>query len=338
MRAKPVCAARPYQSLHMPESRWLGGRTPLGTAAAFLVILTGTAYLLLGIKPQQLPDQRSLLELWNTGHLLLFFLVYLSGCALLQNLVTRQSLAKLLALAAASSLVLGIVTEYLQGKVGREPSLQDLALNTLGALYGCCIFLLLARRHTVRARGAPDPMRVYQALGALLLATALVLMPLWKALLDERLQARQFPVLATYTSKLETGRHRSSVSTVFTPGGLLVEFLGSGYAHINWKYLARDWTGFNELAIEVDNQSGADLKLTCRVHDRAHEKSYRYDDRFNRTFVLRKGRQTLLVDLREVQAAPATRNMDLQEIAALICFTSGEKTARRVVFEEIRLQ
>ncbi|MGB5324388.1 MAG: hypothetical protein WBN40_03045 [Pseudomonadales bacterium] len=322
----------------MPDKRSYSARQlRLCALLACFGVLASAAFLLLGITPV-LPSQRSWLELWNVGHLLLFFFIALSSCALSATLLKNFRLVPLFAIVGIAALLVGGALEYLQGFFGREPSLQDVALNVIGALVGCCTFVLIMRNY-FSDRITAVPLRMLVAvLGILTCAAALALMPLWKAIADERLAARQFPILAAYNSRLELGRHSANIATQFQKGKLLAHFRSRGYSHVNWKHLRRDWSGYRELAIELDNLSAHALVITCRVHDRKHEDNYQFTDRFNRSFTLHAGRQTLLIDLDTVRTAPQKRAMDMADIAGLICFTSGQTESRSVAFEQIRLQ
>lgn len=97
-----------------------------------------------------------------------------------------------------------------------------------------------------------------------------------------------------------------------------------------------NWSLYTQLAIEVVNPNDSPLELILRIDDRGHNR--KYDDRFNRTLTIQAhARARLLIPLNEVKAAPATRKLELSQIAQLLLFQDTERTARAYYLCGIRL-
>lgn len=310
-------------------------------ALLFALALVASAVLLLGIQAP-LPDKRSLHELWNAGHIALFWLLSFFACRLFAAALGPVDFRKLFAGALFATLLIGGATEYLQSWVGRESSAQDLLLNLAGAALGCCCMALFELHQSRRTGDINRWLSATRFAGPFLFvtlcATLAALAPLWLALVDERRAARQFPVLVEYRYRSEMGRHIANAQTRFADGALLARFSTERYSHVSWNYLARDWSGYRALVISLDNRAGGPVSMTCRVHDFAHESNYLHYDRFNRRFELEPGSAQLLIELDEVRSAPRDREMDMRNIASLICFTGARKPAALVAFDRITLQ
>ncbi|MBT8139180.1 MAG: VanZ family protein [Gammaproteobacteria bacterium] len=294
-------------------------------------------YLLLGSHAEGL-SERSEQQARNSGHLLLFAALAISACNTAVLGFGPIKFFRLLAGTALLATAAGLLTEFLQGFVGRQPSVLDCLLDLIGALLGCTLYAAFAKRIRPGNILFVSNRQIHFIFIALVLASLVTLLPLWKALLDEHRTMQQFPILADYESKIEMGRHSGNSKTAWEPGSLLVYFSAGQLANIDWLYLARDWSAYRELAIELDNRASTALALACRIHDRAHENNYEHHDRYTRGFTLKPGRQTLLINLEAVRNAPQGRQMDMRKIASLVCFTRGLPQTRLLAFEQLRLQ
>jgi hypothetical protein len=97
-----------------------------------------------------------------------------------------------------------------------------------------------------------------------------------------------------------------------------------------------DWTGWNRLELDVENLQAEELPLVVRVHDRRH--NHRYRDRYNDTFAVPPlARQTLRIPLERIRTMPASRQLDLREVDAIVVFSMSRDRPRRFTVREIRL-
>ena len=98
-----------------------------------------------------------------------------------------------------------------------------------------------------------------------------------------------------------------------------------------------DWRTAQTLVLDLRNPDERDLSLVVRVHDRAH--NYQFQDRFNREFTLRAHEQLeMAIPITEIEHAPASRLMDLSQIAGIIVFRDRGTTAGNFDVERILLR
>jgi hypothetical protein len=110
------------------------------------------------------------------------------------------------------------------------------------------------------------------------------------------------------------------------------------YSGVALEYFPGDWSGFRALEIEILNPSPESLDITCRIHDRRHEKGeQRHSDRFNKMYRLQPGWNNLRIDLEEVARAPAGRTMDLGEIRFVGLFATKLPASRTIFIDYVRL-
>jgi hypothetical protein len=113
----------------------------------------------------------------------------------------------------------------------------------------------------------------------------------------------------------------------------------SPFSGVSLVYFPRNWTGYRFLHIDVLNPSSEEIQITCRIHDGRHEEGeQRYEDRFNKRFLLRQGWNDLRIDLGEVARAPVGRTMDLGEIRAVGLFSSRLPAPRYILVDYVRLE
>ena len=317
------------------------------TRSPALIILLVSAIFLLFINQPVLPAQRSMHELWNFGHLVLFFVFAIVACQLFSATISRWSLARLIATSLIISAILGAAIEYLQTGLSREASIQDWLLDIAGGLFGAVIYYQLKRRSdTTGVAGSSAPnvncKRDVGAvdkglLGGVYLFTVISCSPLLLALTDELAAKIQFPILANFNSPLEVTRFDADITTRLEHGQLHVFFNTQRFANINWTFFPRKWAGYSDLVITLYNPATSTLPLNCRIHDIQHEANYRQNDRFNRQFLIAPGQNILVIPLADVEQAPLGRSMDMNRIASLHCFTSQLTTSAELIFKQIHL-
>ena len=262
------------------------------TALFFSIALLGLIVLPLPPLPAALTRHELLWHVVeNLGHPFVFGL--LACFALKAGWNTRLILLWAVALALGS--------EALQFLTHRDPALDDVANDVLGATL---VLALRRARHATARRWKP----LVAACGALLLAPPIVAAA---AYIHRRLQA---PLLWSADSKLD--RMFSHEGCCVYPGLTIDEPLP-------------DWSGYRWLDVDVENTAEQPVRITVRVHDLVHD--HRYEDRYNGDFVLAPGRrQVLAIPMEKIVSAPAGRRMDLSRIRGVVVFRSGEDLARRV--------
>ncbi len=279
---------------------------------------------------------RSLRMAWNLGHVLCFLL----WTRLLLTLWKRAAAwgwARQSGFTLAFCLLIGGLTELLQGGVGRSPDLADVARDLLGGLTALAFFVPGRCRIPLPIR------RVLQ--GGVLLVLLACTWPLAKSVTDELLALKQFPVLADFETPFESGRmggnsrYRVDLgTTAHGRGALRVELNTNRYSGVYLKHFPGDWRGFGQLGLEVYNPSTEPLELHFRIHDRPHrDHKNRYSDRFNTRFILQPGWNPIRVSLAEVAAAPRDRDLDLAQVQGVGLFAAKLEQPVVIYLDYLRL-
>ncbi len=303
----------------------------------WLLILIGIALLGMTFSSPLSPyAARSVQHSWQLGHVLLFtvWTVLLFPC--LPGRCSHPLLRLLLVIVAA--LVLGAVIEVLQTFVGREFSLQDLALDLIGSLLALC-GLVAGGRLNIHHRSR----RFLYSLTALLSTYAIS--PLAISAVDEINMYRHFPLLSSFDSALEAGRWRGRVKIVklLTTRGeskaLEISLDTRRYSGVSLAYFPGDWRAWQYLRFELFNPAQSPLLLTMRIHDDKHYNLGKgdYYDRFNRRLTLAPGWNSVSVKLADVADAPRNRTLDLANIQALGLFSVELPKPRVMYLDQIRL-
>lgn len=280
---------------------------------------------------------RSLAEISIAGHMMVFFLGAYLVYAFAPRLSSHSFLFQALVLLSAA-LGAGFLIEGLQTLIpGRTPSATDIAANIAGVM----VFLSLKNFRSISKQLLFHMTTVF--------ITAFLLQPLFKAVADELVAYRQFPLLAGFETPFEAGRFirgtgRFDVSddyAFYGKNSLRVRMGTQTYSGIAMEYMPGNWRGHTQLQFAVYNPQEKKLTLHTRIHDTQHAKSGRmiYADRFNRTFSLLPGEWTLImIPLAQIKNAPKTRKMDMGQITNLGFFVAREAEPVTLYIDDIRLK
>jgi hypothetical protein len=237
------------------------------------------------------------------------------------------------------TIALGILIESLQpGFEDRVPGMGDILRNIIGALVGI-VFLLPSRKTIPRKQ-----LLAIQALVVLLVLMQMV--PIISALLDENLAKKQFPLLSGFETSSEIKRWKGDVtfdiqSQIKKSGesALKVMLDTETYSGVGLKYFPGDWEGFRYFQFSVYNPQRDKLNLTCRIHDWQHTQGKQvYADRFNRSFPVLQGWNTITIKLEDVKTAPENRSMDIQRIQGVSIFAVRLLQPRTIFIDDVTLK
>jgi len=269
---------------------------------------------------------RSLKAFWDIGHVGLFaVLVFIM-------LYYRQRFTKLpfvhrFVLAIGFALLAGGMIEIVQFYLGRDASFYDLSLDVLGAVLAISWY---PKQDFYR----------YPASAILrwscVIAVIACLIPTVRYLYDEHSTRQDFPVLADFSTPLQTTRFGDNPGLELFDNSLRVYFTTEQYSGFGLRFFPRNWSGYREVVLEMYNPGQDVIKLTCRIHDMSHNDAY--DDRYNRQFRLSPGQQEIRIGLTEVETAPNTRSMNMNRIGALGCFTTNLSTPAVLIIQSVFLR
>jgi hypothetical protein len=107
---------------------------------------------------------------------------------------------------------------------------------------------------------------------------------------------------------------------------LRVPYTEAAWAGIVFEELAPDWSRQREFRVDVENPDRAQLHLVIGIHDDRYNQTA--DDRYTGHFeVAPRTRRIITVPLREIEAAPRSRSMNLRAIRRLAI---GQERARHL--------
>jgi VanZ family protein len=258
---------------------------------------------------------RSFKALWDLGHILFFGLASAGLCKFFSSRALAPRPMYIFLRVFTVVFLFGLMVELLQMfSGGRTPDVFDILRNQMGALIGCVVFC------TIRSALKPLPLKLLWT-GTLLLLLCFLL-PLARAVIDEREAAARFPVLSDFETPFELSRWRDihQLQVVKQPvrhgrRSMRVQLSTNKYSGTGLFYFPHDWSGYQWLNFSVYNPEDSRLTLHCRIHDRLHkEHGQVFSDRFHQRFDLDPGWNDLRVSLAEVRMSPSDREMDMHKI------------------------
>ncbi len=233
---------------------------------------------------------------------------------------------------------IGAAIEVIQGALHRDMSLEDVFHDLLGALIGAAVM------HAFKWEPASNLLRrISLALACIALLTAAFPVA-WSAAAYVH-RDREFPVVLQFGSRLDryflydcaAKTEFSTIDSSADEAALLVDLDDSCRKQIGLAEPYSDWRGHTSLSVEIANATDRILPLTIRIEDVHHNQEY--SDRFNRSFELGSHeRKVLTIPLADIQSAPATRKMDMEQIYWINIFTSSPDPAPRVALYRMWLQ
>lgn len=285
-------------------------------------------------------------ELQNAGHAPAYGLMALVLLCLINrhSILSKRPLPVRYLLAGCGAAGIGILFEFLQQFVGREPLLSDF-LHDLFGISGLLCFGAVIRGDLLRNRSRSLKAVV---LTASLVLTAIPAYPAFHLTAAYLYRNRQFPMLCAFESYLEQpfvcvndraaefrkpgeiweGNGGKALHVVFTPG--------RQYPGFTLSECYPDWRGYGALSFSAWLPGSTGRNLTLRINDAKHTQEYA--DRFNTTFLLHPGLNRIAIDLDKVAHAPENRLMDMGKIQTICVFTINPSDSFEVWFDDFRLE
>lgn len=298
----------------------------LSVVCAVLLFVDGPGYY----------SPRSYNTAWDLGHVATFFVW---TCAILSgpSRLVRLPLVKQLYIAVGLSLLVGLCIEVMQTMLGRSFSATDI----LGDLTGSVLALVFVSP----SRGGLSAAfrRSLQVVATVLLLVQLA--PLARALTDEMIARKQFPVLSDFETPFELQRWSGTANLTIAhdvsrsgAASLKAILPAERYATVMFRYFPSDWSNCKALRISLFNTSPNPLLLTFLVHDTNHiwDDTF-HDDVFEETFALTNGWNDLTIALEDIRLAPKGRAIDLGRIRAIGISATHLLTSQVIYIDDIYL-
>jgi hypothetical protein len=204
--------------------------------------------------------------------------------------------------------------------------------DVIGVLLAVAVFALFDRQARMSRA-----MRV-TAVVVVLTCAAVYLAPLVTMTRAYLHRNGQFPVIADFRSSNELswivgyGVNRSLVRDA-----LDIEFYADEFPGVSLHEPVPDWSGYQTLAIDLENPDADPLVITVRVHDRGHGREY--NDRYNRGFDLApQERRTLRIALDEIRRGPKQRLMNMRQISDITVFRGTRSGSQHLRLYSVRLE
>ncbi len=242
-------------------------------------------------------------------------------------------------IALIATAVLGTLSEAAQIFTSRDASWRDLVADCIGAISFLAIFLAVHPTHKF------SRIQRTMLLGVAVLLLGWVLAPLTitSAAFVERFS--QFPTIVRFDSRFgrvlaraQNIEYQIISSHQGEPAHALITLRDKPWPGVAFHDVWPDWSGFNTLIIELGVNGDSPLAINVRAHDELHKSSKKFTDRFNRSYTLDPGRQSLRIPLTDLVNAPHGRLMDLTEMSELIIFSDASNAGRSFKLYDIRLE
>jgi hypothetical protein len=217
------------------------------------------------------------------------------------------------------------------------PDTYDLFRDIIGAML--YLFFLLPSRKTISKR-----ILLMMQSGTVVLV-GLQIFPVIIAITDDYIARRQFPELSSFETPFEIQRwsggtdFRIDKKIKKTGKASMRVFLNTNkYSGVVLQYFPKNWEGYNYFQFAIFNPLSEDISITCRIHDKKHtQQGQKYEDRFNRSFTIPKGWNTITVSLKDIKHAPKNRQMNMHEIRNIGFFSSSLPYQRIINIDDVKL-
>lgn len=268
----------------------------------------------------------------NFAHIVFFFLFTVLVGGRLRLTGARAVLA-----AFFSVLVLSLIIEMVQARIGRTASWHDVMRNLLG----CWLALVWLHKATPTIWLG----RIAAAL-LLMVEVALLVQPV----IEQLSLSKRLPLLTSVENSREVDHWHATASQLAQSTeqasdgkySLKVE-LGQAapYPGVALKQFAHDWSDFESLLIDIHNPQDQELTLSLRIHDTQHRfgpAAFDYADRFNRRLRLQPGWNAITIPLQDISSAARNRSMDLKRIQEIRFFSSDDQAGKVFYVDNLRLR
>ncbi|WP_223794171.1 succinyl-CoA synthetase subunit beta [Marinobacter sp. F4216] len=305
---------------------WLGPRS-----LAFLVVLIVTPLLFFG-GPDWFNGPFGS-AVWNLGHIGFFGLVTLAA-----HPWRRLSGWQLWILPTVVVLLIGGAIEVIQSDMGREASWHDMLRNLIGVWFVLAWHPLLDENRSASPTTPP----------ALIIASTLLL--LFELGTTAAVGVQQFKV-AHQLPLLYDFRHDDPTPYWYgeltpsqehaSPHGqsLRLDFDTKLYSGGSLSNLPSDWRDYEQLSMTLFNPNAHPLQMTLRINDWTHSLGNNaHSDRYNIRLTLQPGSQTFTIELDDIEKAPRTRRMEMDNISQFKVFVSRLPEPATIYIQDLRLE
>lgn len=240
-------------------------------------------------------------------------------------------------ISTAIVILISFAIESIQDAMGRTFSYYDILKNILGG--AAAIFFTIPKRKQLNSIIRIGIQMV------VLMALLFELVPLGRAVIDDIIIWNQFPVLCSFETPFEKYRWRSNTSlqidrNVKKQGhaSLKVNPNFKAYARATLFSLARNWTGFQFLDLDLYNPLSKAIYIKLAIHDELfHRRGHQAKDRFARPYTLTHGWNHIRIPIEDIRTAPREREMQMKDIREIMVLVWQHKKPIVIYIDMLKL-
>lgn len=298
-----------------------------------LLLFLGLLSILLFIGGPPKYSPRSILSIWNLGHIILFWLFGIFVLKKIKRIKIYQFSKKLFIL-VVSAIIIGLIIEILQYGFNRTPDIADIWRNIIGVLIA--IFF---------SNESENINKTYKIISKIVIGIFIFIeiFPVLINLYDEQMAGNNFPVLSDFESSLElerwTGDCPLEISQEFSINGkssLKIDFNTTKYSGVSLDFFPPDWSNYRFIKFYIYNPSPDSLLIICRIHDEYHNNNF--SDRFNQRLIAVQGWNEFKINLFEIKNAPKLRDMNIKRIRDFSIFVIELPISRTIYLDYLLLE
>ena len=294
----------------------------------FWLLLSGLCGLFLFVGGPGADSLRSVKELWDIGHIVCFALWGYGYAAWRRGAALRVGVEVIIL-----SLGVGALTELIQSQIGRSPSLNDVMSDLFGGALGYLLYCFWRYRASC--------WYAWLVLVVASVCSVILMAPTAKAVADDFISWRQFPVIADFETPFEylrwsgsAGRRVVGKKGTADQHRLRVTFSTQRYSGITLRSTQTNWRGFRFFRLSVFNPADA-FTMHMRIEDKLHDNSY--SDRYNHSVVIVPGENLVEISLEKVAQAPKLRQLDLGQVSKVGLFVGKLTSPKTVYIDDVTL-
>lgn len=237
----------------------------------------------------------------------------------------------------------GFLIELAQVFTPRDASVKDLIYNILGALVFLSIGILWVNKEFTEKYSKVKGFLRFVFIALVLILFVFLLKPLISKIIDENHKKKSFPMISAFETRREVarwdgGKNYLELSQEYTDEGqysLKTILYPAQYSGISMAHPPKDWRGYDRMGFTIFNPSEKSLMIILKIFDWKH--TFKYDDRFNKDIRLTPGWNRISISIKDIESAPKTRKMRMDQIGQISFFMRGLKKEQVLFFDNIRL-
>ena len=230
--------------------------------------------------------------------------------------------------------LISIITEWLQAYVGRTADWRDIGFNMAGLTTAIILF------HP-QVKSLPPRIKQFGMPLLLLIAISPALVYLLYRF-DEIRVSHDLPYLNNFDQFMGMTRIESNAAVSLEKNNinerdvLKIEFGTERYSDIDFRYLPRDWSGFDAINLQIFNAEKIPFTLTFKIYD-SDFSHFEYGNRhvFYRELELKPQLNTFRIEFNDIGRKSL---VNLADIETLSLFTYHEPARRTAWLIDLSLQ